>query len=295
MAGSSVRKLIGILIAVVAGAFLTCGVVMFAVSGGFGSYDDSKSFVVTATPDSATADSADIEDTTGGEAETKASDAEDETEPSDDSESGTDSSAENMPLELAELLSQAGYDSDYPNTIGAGQLVVVNSNQTSAEVSFFEKTDEGWSSVDSLKCQGYVGIEGTVTNMSEQVSGSPKGMHAIGDAFYQYDAPETGLGSFKITDQTYWVDDPDSKYYNQRVEGTGDMDWSSAEKMSDISGYKYGFVINYNMPAEYNKGSAVFFHIGYGPTQGCVAVSEEFVLAYLSKLDAAANPYILII
>ena len=64
--------------------------------------------------------------------------------------------------------------------------------------------------------------------------------------------------------------------------------------MNDYSTYDYGFVINYNMPAKYNAGSAIFFHVGYKPTAGCVATSEEMVMQYLIKLNKAKSPYILI-
>lgn len=200
-----------------------------------------------------------------------------------------------LPESLAALLEKAGSGAETLDALQTAQLVVVDSSGTSANLSFYQKNGDLWERDDSLSASGFVGREGTVTQMSEQVSGTPKGFHPIGTAFYQYDAPATGLESFQITGDTYWVDDPDSRYYNQRVEGTAEQDWSSAEHMASIPGYKYGFVINYNMPAEYNKGSAVFFHIGYNPTAGCVAASEDTVLAYLAHLNAAANPYILVI
>ncbi|MGN1126474.1 MAG: L,D-transpeptidase family protein, partial [Ruminococcus sp.] len=153
-----------------------------------------------------------------------------------------------------------------------------------------------WSKDENLSCSGFVGTEGTVTDMSEQISGTPKGFYPIGEAFYIYDAPQTKLNTFQITQNTNWIDDPDSAFYNQRVEGTENQDWNSCEHMIDYAdSYAYGFVINYNMPAEYNKGSAIFMHIGSVPTQGCIATSTENILAYLSKLDCALNPYILII
>ena len=122
-------------------------------------------------------------------------------------------------------------------------------------------------------------------------------MYAVGDAFYQESKPATKLNAFKITSKTYWVDDPNSKYYNKRVEGISNKDWSSAEHMSEISSYKYGFVIEYNTnPIKKGAGSAIFFHISHNsPTAGCVSVSEDKVLAYLKKLDKSKNPYILII
>lgn len=59
-----------------------------------------------------------------------------------------------------------------------------------------------------------------------------------------HNAPNTGLTTFKITNDTYRVDDPNSAYYNKRVDGTQNKDWNSAEYMIDHpTEYEYGFVI----------------------------------------------------
>lgn len=177
------------------------------------------------------------------------------------------------------------------------QLVIVESSSSSANISFYENINNEWNKNTSLNSSGYVGSQGTTDNPSEYKPATPKGLYAIGDAFYQNSKPNTGLNIFKITSNTYWIDDPNSAYYNKRVEGTSKKDWSSAEHMSDISVYKYGFVINYNMnPIKKGAGSAIFFHISSNnPTAGCVSAPEDKVLAYLAKLDRTKNPYILII
>ncbi len=111
-----------------------------------------------------------------------------------------------------------------------------------------------------------------------------------------HNVPNTGLTTFKITNDTYWVDDPNLAYYNKRVDGTQNKDWNSAEYMIDHpTEYEYGFVINYNTDAVYNAGSAIFFHVSNKPTAGCIGASREFVLKYLSKLNSSSNPYILIV
>lgn len=202
---------------------------------------------------------------------------------------------EDQPSELSDLLSavQSSY-SELEDTLGCTQLVTVNSGITDAEIKLWECIDGLWTESESHLCYGFVGSMGTVDNMSEDISGTPRGLYPIGSAFYQEFAPETGLDTFQITEDTYWVDDPDSVYYNQRVDSTYEQDWNSAEHMAEISEYKYGFVVNYNMPPVYNAGSAIFFHIGSSPTAGCIATSEDMVLSYLSALDHDLCPYILI-
>ena len=199
-----------------------------------------------------------------------------------------------VPESLQNALANSGYTAETLAEKGVGQLVVVISQGSAARISLYENTGAGWTEDAALNCSGFIGAQGAVTEMSEQVSGTPVGLYSIGEAFYQYNQPVTGLNTFAITEDTYWVDDPDSAYYNRRVIGAENRDWNSAEHMMDIEGYKYGFVIDYNTAAEYNKGSAIFFHIGYTPTQGCVAASEDMVLAYLAKLSADRNPYILV-
>ncbi len=219
---------------------------------------------------------------------------------SSDSSTSTGTSANNnssVTTSFTDLLSKGGINVNRLDEVNARQLVIVDSSGTSASVSFYEKNGSEWTKDDSLSTSGYVGSEGTTDEPSETKSATPKGLYSIGDAFYQDSKPNTKLSTFKITSNTYWVDDPNSKFYNKRVEGTSNKDWNSAEHMSEISVYKYGFVINYNVnPVKKGTGSAMFFHISSNrPTGGCVSVPEDMVIKYLEKLDKSNNPYILII
>lgn len=199
------------------------------------------------------------------------------------------------PDTMTEILAQGGTSLQQLSDIGCTQLVTVSSSGSSAEIRFFGCENNTWTADDSLTCSGFVGRNGVTADMHEGGNASPFGLYHIGDAFYIYDQPFTGLNSFQVTSDTYWVDDPDSSHYNQHMEGTAEKDWNSAEHMIDIDGYRYGFVIDYNTAAAYGKGSAIFFHISSNPTAGCVGTSESNVLAYLSKLNASANPFILIV
>ena len=212
-----------------------------------------------------------------------------------DSSNGSDGVVDND--SFSGLLNKGGITIDDLNEKNIKQLIVVESNNTSASISFYEYDNEQWKGNTSLNSSGYVGSQGTTSEPSEGKAATPKGLYSIGDAFYQSDKPNTNLSSFKITSNTYWVDDPNSVYYNKRVEGTSNKDWNSAEHMSEIGVYKYGFVINYNVnPVIKGAGSAIFFHISSNnPTGGCVSAPEDKVVDYLSRLDKSKNPYILII
>lgn len=198
------------------------------------------------------------------------------------------------PEDLVTTLQSAGYKLE---DLTAKQLVVVRSQGNSAVIDIYQANSNGLWSDMGMTAYGFVGQNGVDEKSVEGDYKTPYGLYPVGDMFYIDTYPQTGLNSFQVTDQTYWVDDPNSAYYNQRVEGTANMDWTSAEHMmSYYASYKYGFVIDYNVnPIVPGKGSAIFFHVGSAPTAGCVAVSESDMLSYLSVLDKNENPYILIV
>lgn len=209
----------------------------------------------------------------------------------------TEAPSVSAPDELVTLLSQNGSTVDVLNAAGCSQLVTVSSSGSSAEIGFYEKENGKWVKDSDMTCSGFVGWNGTTYDMHEGGNATPRGLFRVGDAFYQEDRPSTGLNSFAITSDTYWVDDPASKYYNQKVVGTDNKDWDSAEKMWEHATYLYGFVIEYNTVGTVpGAGSAIFFHTSSGqPTAGCVSTDTANVLRYLSRLDASQNPYIIIV
>lgn len=198
------------------------------------------------------------------------------------------------PLET--ILKKAGYSLDYINQISCGQLITVESHGSTADISFYQKNEESiWVNAD-LDTKGFVGSAGVSSTSCEGSNETPYGLYQVGDGFYIDNVPQTGLNLFQVTENTYWVDDSKSIYYNQRVEGMENKDWNSAEHMIDYyPAYKYGFVIEFNttniIP---EKGSAIFFHCSEKPTAGCVGISESMLLAYLQILSAEKLPFILI-
>lgn len=194
------------------------------------------------------------------------------------------------------LLKKSGCPINRIEEANAQQLIFVDAYGTEATVYMFEKNnDNKWIDME-LKCSGYVGSSGVDLKQMEGDKVTPIGLYSIGEAFYIDTQPSTWLNSFKITDNTYWVDDPDSAFYNKKVEGVQNKDWNSAEHMIDYyNSYKYGCVINYNTnPIVKGKGSAIFMHCGNSSTSGCIAVSEQHMLRYLEILNTAKNPHILI-
>lgn len=199
------------------------------------------------------------------------------------------------PEALCAVLEESGLSVQALTDVGCAQLVTVDSDGTSAQIDLYLLENNQWQRQELLSCGGYVGKNGTTAQKQEGDKATPKGLYPVEMAFYIAEAPQTGLSSFQITEDTYWVDDPESVYYNRRVEGTQNKDWTSAEHMlSYPASYEYGFVIGYNAEQIPNAGSAIFFHVSDHPTAGCIATDRAFVLQYLAALDEAKNPYILI-
>ena len=202
---------------------------------------------------------------------------------------------EAQPVELTELLSLENITYDMLAEKQCRQLITVEADGNKARIHMFTNEEGLWQAQPDLDCSGFLGRNGSTSNKSEGDGCTPIGLYSVGSGFYTKNAPETGLDLFQITKDTYWIDDPNSQFYNQRVEGTENKDWKSAEHMIDYPEYLYGFVVNYNMPVVKGAGSAIFFHINDNPTAGCIATTEKMVLSYLALLDKEQNPHILIV
>ena len=211
-------------------------------------------------------------------------------------EAPTAPAIEDQPAELTAMLELEGITYDVLAEKQCDQLVTVEANGNKASIRMFTCEDGLWQEQPEMVCSGYVGRNGASATKKEGDGCTPVGLYSVGSGFYIKEAPETGLDLFQITKDTYWIDDPNSQFYNQRVEGTENKDWKSAEHMISYGKeYLYGFVVDYNLAAEKGVGSAIFFHINSNPTAGCIATTEEMVLSYLALLDKQQHPHILIV
>jgi L,D-peptidoglycan transpeptidase YkuD (ErfK/YbiS/YcfS/YnhG family) len=134
-----------------------------------------------------------------------------------------------------------------------------------------------------------------IDNKREGDGKSPSGVFPLGIAFGYDPSVETKMPYRQATENDFWVDDVNSKDYNQWVQGEPNA--ASWEKMRrDDDQYKYGVVVEYNMdPIVKGKGSAIFLHVwkGGGATLGCVSMAEEMVLKILGWLDPSKKPLII--
>lgn len=167
-------------------------------------------------------------------------------------------------------------------------IVVVGQNPGSkADVWAFEKINGEW--LEKYHTQGLVGRNGISAQKREGDGCTPAGTYSFGNVFGLADNPDALKRYVQLTPEDFWVDDPNSKYYNTWVHGNvRDKDWNSAEDLySETVAYKYVAAINYNTsPVVPGAGSAIFLHCSTGrPTAGCVAVPEEYMVNFLRFIN----------
>ena len=209
----------------------------------------------------------------------------------------------NDDAKLTELLTRYGYTSDFLN---GSKVVVVDTtaanDRTKSLVYCLERSaDTGywWNIAGDGKpicTEAYIGSDGSDFDAYADSKTTPGGILSLREGFYIGEKPQTDYDMFEITDKTYWVTDPESEYYNTRVEGTDEKDWSKADHMitSDKS-YKYGIVIGYNTEdPDSSKAAAVFMQCGSAATEGSIAVPEDIMKLILEWLDADTRAEIFI-
>ena len=208
---------------------------------------------------------------------------------------------ESQPKELEEFM--LAYEYSFENDLTGDKLILVEadnfSNTSKAKLYCYEKSEKGywWNIAGEGKTvtdEVYIAQNGSAYEVTADSKKTPAGMWLLGEGFYIGEKPETSYPLFEITENTYWVTDTESSFFNQKVEGTDEKDWTKAEHMSAAAkSYKYGLVIDYNTySTDPEKPSAIFMHCGNTPTEGCIAVPENVMKAVLEWLDDDCSPFI---
>ncbi|MEG0237450.1 hypothetical protein, partial [Cetobacterium sp.] len=108
------------------------------------------------------------------------------------------------------------YIAQSPTAQYTDQIIGVVASGSSAQVYLLEKNNRVWQTV--LQTSGLVGSQG-VGQASEYVSRTPKGSYGLGFAFGTGGNPGTNLPYRQITNNSYWISDVNSPYYNTWQEG----------------------------------------------------------------------------
>ena len=205
----------------------------------------------------------------------------------------TPSATAGQPEQLSAMLTNSKLSF---SKIAGTQLVMVVYEKGNTKLYCYEKGYDGIWKLTLGPVTANVGRNGVSAAKKEGDGKTPTGLYSFGFAFGNGLKPDTSMTYRKVTGDSYWVDDPDSKYYNTWVEGAEQKDWDSAEHLSEMkTAYEFAAVIEYNAnPITPGKGSAIFLHCGSNPTAGCVAIGRSNVLAVLKWLKPSAKPQILI-
>lgn len=163
------------------------------------------------------------------------------------------------------------------------------------QISVTAKPDShrGWLDIGSLRFACALGRNGMTAEKREGDHASPVGIWPLREVYYRADrlgAPRTGLPLSPLHPEQGWCDAPDDEAYNRMV--TLPCGASAEHLWREDNAYDILVVLGYNDdPVEPGKGSAIFFHLarededGYGPTEGCIAVSREDMLKLLQLCD----------
>lgn len=213
----------------------------------------------------------------------------------------------------AGLLSGCGSSKvDLTQELGARQMLVVTTSSWSATEGVlvaYELVDGRWRrALEPVAVQvGWSGMawgpglhDSSLNRPPLKTEGdgkTPAGIFPL-ESLYGYEDLSAKMDYLKVDTNTFCVDDPKSKYYNQIVRGDQvEKDWDSAETMRMKSdAYKYGIVVGYNTESPVpGDGSCIFYHIGRagGVTAGCTAMSETQILKLIGFLDKKKKPIII--
>jgi L,D-peptidoglycan transpeptidase YkuD (ErfK/YbiS/YcfS/YnhG family) len=144
-----------------------------------------------------------------------------------------------------------------------------------------------------IRAEAALGRAGIGRGKREGDGRTPAGRFRLLTVFYRPDRvrrPRTALPVTAIRPDLGWCDDPDDRNYNRPVRlpyaGRHERMWRR-DRLYDIV-----VVLDFNLarPAP-GAGSAIFLHIAgadFGPTEGCIAVSEPSLRRLLERIGPYA-------
>ncbi len=144
----------------------------------------------------------------------------------------------------------------------------------------------------SLKVEAVIGKNGLTNNLVEGDMKTPIGEFDLGIAFGLHDRSEIDMNEdipyFKIQNNQYWIDDINSKFYNQLIMIDKEP-IISGEHLIDFANedYEYAIEIKVNPHNIIGKGSAIMLHCNKNEyTYGCVGISRENMIKLLGMIDS---------
>ncbi|MCL8015633.1 L,D-transpeptidase [Streptomyces sp. AS02] len=195
---------------------------------------------------------------------------------------------------------------DFPVPVEVGdatQLITVKASGSYATVTAWAKGSSGWKAQFSTGA-GRVGSNGVTDGATRRQSTytSPSGTYTITEGFGHV-AGGTAMPYRVVTDDDWWVQDPESKFYNS-MHGEAGADFPLTESgdrgsehlINYPTQYAKALVIDFNRwPATPGRGAGIFLHVnGSGATAGCVSVPRATMDRIMSWITPSAHPRIAI-
>lgn len=175
----------------------------------------------------------------------------------------------------------------------ASQLIVVVGNPADpakGTLTWYQRGVDG-ALVNVLSVEAVTGMNGISKEKVEGDKKTPEGVYSFTTAFGLKENPGTILPYHQIQAGDHFVDDSNSRYYNQLVSDCEVVrDWNSSEDLIyHTPQYNYGLVLNYNPDRVPGKGSAIFLHCPKASnntgTSGCISVPEDVMRQIAGSVD----------
>lgn len=141
----------------------------------------------------------------------------------------------------------------------------------------------------SVMMRGAIGRSGTTRLKREGDGHTPAGRYLLLRGFFRLDRfsrTSSLVNLVPLRPSQGWCDDPASQHYNRPTDIATHCRHETLWRADPV----YDVVIpttHNERPRIVNCGSAIFFHLarpGYGPTEGCIAISREDMRKLLPRL-----------
>ena len=148
----------------------------------------------------------------------------------------------------------------------------------------------GWLTGGGLTIPVALGRGGILANKREGDGGTPRGTFHPRQLWWRADRhrrPETLLPARPIRPLDAWCEDPNDRHYNRPLRLTPESGGDQLTRADHL--YDFIVEIDHNTrPRIAGRGSAVFLHLArenFGPTAGCVSMTEAAMLRLLRRLS----------
>jgi L,D-peptidoglycan transpeptidase YkuD (ErfK/YbiS/YcfS/YnhG family) len=148
----------------------------------------------------------------------------------------------------------------------------------------------GWLTAGHLVIPVALGRGGILANKREGDGGTPWGTFRPRQLWWRADRhmrPRTYLPARPVRPQDAWCEDPSSRHYNRPLRLTPEQGGDRLTRVDHL--YDFIVEIDHNTrPRITGRGSAVFLHLArdnFGPTAGCVSMTEAAMLQLLRRLS----------